>query len=106
MNIQYKNIICRLELDKYASGDKSIFLVNATTNEYVASPTISLTHLKIFAQKDHVIIQDLHPEKILTEALVRGEVIEPDVVNTYHSGYMVVNEHKLTKKMINKFKKI
>lgn len=93
--VKFKKWVCHPRYGHYRNDRKALQLVDAYDGGPVATATVNLAD-EVPTSQDHVFIKDYSENEGMTNALIDAGLIEPTPTRTVQTGYVSVNEHKLT----------
>jgi len=104
MKVQFREWKCEIETGNYSNNRKAITLVEVGTGDPVLTASVNIIDATI-TSKNHVFIKDYSANSGITVQLIEAGVIEYDITNRFHNGFVEIMEYKLTKKAIKLWKK-
>jgi len=99
MNIQFRSWICKPRLMYYNNDRRALSFVDHITSEPILTASVNVVAAEKCAD-DEIFIKDYSENDGIFEVLVGAEYIHPEVIQSVHSGHVIINSYKLTDKAL------
>ena len=93
MNVQFKQWKCHLVIGEYSNNRIALTLIDAMDGQPIATATVNLPDNTL--TEGCVYIKDYSENEGMVDALIKADIIYPDIVNTAKSRFVIVNSYKL-----------